>query len=338
MSHRHEPPYRPVVGQPLARRRDARAFGSGAVLIRFALPFSAAAPPARSGLVNPHPGASSSVIGFLRSALERPGRVPRSGPSDAAERLHAETAERLFDRLDPVRLDPGRVVALVAQGGLRDRLTARFPESRVVSCGPSLRVLPSDLPARRPFRASALVSSPSRLPLASGSADLVVSNLVLHWFADVVPILRETWRVLRPGGLTAFATFGPGTLEELRRSWRAVDDHTHIIEFMDMHDTGDAMVRAGFGDVVMDAERVTVTWPDAPAFLQDLRGLGTGNPHPGRPPGLVTPRKLAALVHALEAHRSDGRLPASVELVYGHGWKPEARAEVPLEFLTGRPR
>ena len=98
------------------------------------------------------------------------------------------------------------------------------------------------------------------------------------------------------------------------------------------------MVRAGFSDVVMDAERVTVTWSDVPACLQDLRGLGTGNPHPDRPPGLTTPRRRAALVHALEAYRSDGRLPASVELVYGHGWKPDARAEVPLEFLTGRPR
>ena len=154
-------------------------------------------------------------------------------------------------------------------------------------------------PSDGPPRAPALVSSPSRLPLASSSAELVVSNLILHWFEDVTSILRETWRVLRPGGLIAFATFGPGTLEELRRSWRAVDGHAHVIDLMDMHDTGDAMMRAGFGDVVMDAERVTVTWPDARALLQDLRGLGTGNPHPARPPGLTTPRRLAVLVQAL---------------------------------------
>ena len=288
--------------------------------------------------MNPRSPDASGETGSLRSALERIGRARRTGAPDAAERLHAETAERLFDRLDPVRLEPDRVVDLVAQAGLRDRLAARFPRSRVVSCGPSLRVLLAGLPARRPPPAPALVSSPIRLPLASGSADLVVSNLVLHWFADLAPLLGETWRVLRPGGLTAFATFGPGTLEELRRSWEAVDDHTHIIDFMDMHDTGDAMVRAGFGDVVMDAERVTVTWPDAPALLQDLRGLGTGNPHPGRPPGLTTPRRLAALVRALEAYRSDDRPSATVELVYGHGWKREARTEVPLELLTGGPR
>lgn len=291
-----------------------------------------------NGPVNARSPGFSRETRFLRSVLERAERVRRPGALDAAERLHAETAERLFDRLDPVRLDPRWVVELVAQGGLRDRLSARFPESRVVSCGPSLRVLLSGLPARRPSRVSALVSSPNRLPLAPGSADLVVSNLVLHWFTDLASVLRETWRVLRPGGLTAFATLGPGTLEELRSSWKTLDDHVHFIDFIDMHDTGDAMVRAGFSDVVMDAERVTVTWSDVPACLQDLRGLGTGNPHPDRPPGLTTPRRRAALVHALEAYRSDGRLPASVELVYGHGWKPDARAEVPLEFLTGRPR
>ena len=286
---------------------------------------------------SPLPDASCETE-FLQSALERAGRARRPGAPDAVERLHAEAAERLFDHLDPVRLEPDAVVDLVAQAGLHDRLAERFPRSRAVSCGPSLRVLLAGLPSPRPPLASALVSSPIHLPLASGSADLVVSNLVLHWFADPAPLLRETCRVLRPGGLTAFATFGPGTLEELRRGWEAVDDHTHIIDFMDMHDAGDAMVRAGFGDVVMDAERITVTWPDAPALLQDLRGLGTGNPHPGRPPGLTTPRRLAALVRVLDAYRSGDRLPATVELVYGHGWKREARAEVPIELLTGGPR
>ena len=104
-----------------------------------------------------------------------------------------------------------------------------------------------------------------------------------------------------------------------------------------MHDVGDAMVRAGFEDVVMDAERISVTWPDVPALLRDLRGLGTGNPLPGRPLGLTTPRMLRALVDAYEGRLPSGRVAATVELVHGHGWKPEGRAEVPLEAFA-RPR
>ena len=176
----------------------------------------------------------------------------------------------------------------------------------------------------------AVAASPMRLPFIAGSTDLVASNLGLIWFAEPGPILREVWRVLRPGGLIAFATLGPGTLMELRRSWKSVDDRSHLIDFIDMHDIGDAMIKAGFGDVVMDAERITVTWPDVAALLRDLQGLGTGNPLPDRPPGLTTPRKLDTFVDAYRREMPSGRVHGTVELVHGHGWKPESRAEAPL--------
>lgn len=287
--------------------------------------------------VNDEPPTLSDVR--LRAALDRSvcARHRRRGAPGAAEKLCEETASRLFDHLDPVRLEPRWVVDLAMQCGLEARLAERFPGSKVVSCGLSPRAAVPDPGARTP----AIAASPARLPLATGSADLVASSLGMSWFTDPGPLLREAWRVLRPGGLIAFATFGPGTLEELRRSWRAVDDRSHLVEFVDMHDVGDAMVQAGFGDVVMDAERITVTWPDVPALLRDLRGLGTGNPLPGRPPGLTTPRRIAALAHAYEAQfpPEGGQVTATVELVHGHGWKPEARAEVPLEaFARPLPR
>ena len=268
-----------------------------------------------------------------RAALARSAFARRRGDPAAAERLCAETGERLFDHLDPVRLEPRWVVDLAMQCGLEGRLFERFPDSRILSCG-YLPRLPETGPAGRTL---AVAASPLALPLAAESADLVASNLGLCWFSDSGPVLREIRRVLRPGGLIAFTTLGPGTLSELRRSWESVDDRSHIIEFIDMHEIGDAMVKAGFADVVMDAERISVTWPDVPALLHDLRGLGTGNPLPDRPPGLTTPRRLRALVDSYEGRLPSGRVDATVELVHGHGWKPEGRAEVPLEAFA-RPR
>ena len=269
----------------------------------------------------------------LRAALARSSRARPRGEPGAADRLCEETAARLLEHLDPVRLEPVWVVDIVMQCALRDRLAERFPGARVLSCGYRPGAI-SPGGAEGPGEIPHVVASPLRLPIADGSADLVVSNLALSWYSDAGPFLREAWRVLRPGGLAAFATFGPETLAELRQGWNTVDDYSHIIDFIDMHDIGDAMLHVGFGDVVMDAERITVTWPAFGALLEDLRGLGTGNPLPGRPSGLTTTRKLAALENAYPARLPGGRVPATVELVHGHGWKPQGRAEVPFDSLT----
>ena len=249
-----------------------------------------------------------------------------------AERLCDETAVRLLDHLDPIRLEPRWVVDLVMRCDIRAHLVERYPRTRVLSCG----YLPSAFVPGPPGEHGCVGASPLRLPVAGASVDLVVSNLALSWYPEVGPVLREAWRVLRPGGLVAFATFGPETLVELRQSWSEVDGRSHIIDFTDMHDVGDAMVQAGFADVVMDAERITVTWSDVGALLDDLRALGTGNPLPNRPNGLTTPRMLAALGNAYPARLPAGRVGATVELVHGHGWKPQARAEVPLDSLATR--
>ena len=237
---------------------------------------------------------------------------------------------RLLDHLDPIRLDPQWVVNVVMQCDLHDRLAERYPHAGVLSCG----YLPGAFVPGRPGENGFVAASPLRLPVANASADLVVSNLALCWYPEVGPLLQEMWRVLRPGGLVAFATFGPETLEELRQSWSAVDNRSHIIDFIDMHDIGDAMVKIGFADVVMDAERVTVTWSHVGSLFEDLRALGTGNLLPGRPSGLTTPRMLAALADSYPGRLPGGRVGATVELVHGHGWKMQARAEVPLDSLA----
>ncbi len=64
------------------------------------------------------------------------------------------------------------------------------------------------------------------LPFADDSFDFVFSNLMMQWCTDLEPRLHELRRVLAPGGLLMFTTFGPDTLMELRASWEAVDGYT----------------------------------------------------------------------------------------------------------------
>jgi malonyl-CoA O-methyltransferase len=127
-------------------------------------------------------------------------------------------------------------------------------------------------------------------------------------------------RVLRPGGLLLFTSFGPDTLRELRDSWSRVDGYTHVNAFQDMHDVGDALVRTRFAEPVMDVERLTVTYPDVWQLMRELKQIGAHNVTGGRRRGLTGKARMQRLVRAYEAFRCDGVLPASYEIVNGHAW------------------
>ncbi len=104
-----------------------------------------------------------------------------------------------------------------------------------------------------------------------------------------------------------------------------MDSHTHVSPFLDMHDIGDALVRARFADPVMDAERFTLTYRELTELMRELKVLGARNATLDRPRALCGRARLAALETAYEEHRQDGRLPASYEVLYGHAWAPEQK-------------
>ena len=158
------------------------------------------------------------------------------------------------------------------------------------------------------------------LPLARGSVSLAWSNLMLQWLHDPLPALKEIHRVLEVGGMLMFSTLGPDTLKELRAALPP-SDAEHLHRFIDMHDLGDALVGAGFSDPVMDMEMLTVTYTSLDDLLHDLRASGSANAAVTRPRGLVGKGHWQKLRANYERLRRDGRLPATVEVVYGHAWK-----------------
>jgi len=162
------------------------------------------------------------------------------------------------------------------------------------------------------------------LPLKDGAVDLIFSSAAFQWCNDLDQALTECRRVIKPGGLIMFSSFGPDTLKELREAWRVIDDSPRINQFIDMHDVGDALIRAGFSSPVLECERLTATYADAHALMRDLRGTGAVNALRGRRRGLSTARELQRVIAAYETHRQNGTLPATYEVVYAHAWCPGA--------------
>ena len=174
---------------------------------------------------------------------------------------------------------------------------------------------------------------------------MIFSNLTLQWCSDLDKVFAEFRRLLKPGGLALFSTFGPDTLKELRDSWAAADKAVHVGAFIDMHDIGDALLRSGFADPVMDAERFTLTYADVYGVMNELKALGAHNAATGRPRTLTGKGRLRAMAAAYERYRDNGILPASFEVVYGLAWAPAVSAvntreegvvKIPLSALQRR--
>ncbi len=248
---------------------------------------------------------------------------------DAAAVLQREIADRLLARLDLIKLVPETIADIGAGTGYcTARLERRYRGATVVALDISPAMLAHARRQRSWFSRQRFVCGDAeRLPLATGSMDMIVSNLALQW-CDPDSAFREFVRVLRPGGLLMFTTFGPDTLRELRAAWRSVDSDAHVHDFIDMHDLGDALVRAGFAEPVMDVERFTLTYADVKSVLHDLKRIGAHNAAVSRPHALTGKARFQRFVAAYEAMRQQGRIPATYEAVYGHAWAPAVRTSI----------
>ncbi len=242
--------------------------------------------------------------------------------------VQAEIRARLLERLDLVKLQPQRVLDLgAASGGSSKALKNRYPKAHVVALDLSRRMLERATREQSFFRRfDAVVADAQQLPIREASIDLVFSNLMLAWCSDVDAVFQNAARVLRADGLFTFTTLGPDTLTEVRRAFRQVDAYTHVHRFIDMHDLGDALLRTGFAEPVMDTERLVVTYPTADTLLRELHQSGSSNLTAGRRFGLLGRKGYRAAQEALEASRREGVIPITVEVVYGHAWKGAPRA------------
>ena len=272
-----------------------------------------------------NPGREPTTIDFatIDQTRVRTGFDRAAGRYDGADFLQAEVRERLLDRLELVRLDPAWVLDLGAGTGRSlPALAARFPAARLLALDLALAML--GVAAGRHPAAEPVCADAGRLPLADASVDLVFSSLMLHWAPDMGAVLDGVRRVLRYPGLFTFATLGPDSYRELRAAWAATDDYPHVLAFPEMHGLGDALVQAGFQEPVLATETLTITYPDVRTLARDLKDTGTANATAGRPRGLTSPRRWARMAAAYERYRdAQGRLPATIEMVFGQAWAPD---------------
>jgi len=270
----------------------------------------------------------------LRQARRAFERAARLGQDPAV--LQREVERRMLERLDYIRIRPSRVLdAGCGAGRGLALLGRRFPDTELVgmdfaAAAVRLAVHADSFIARvrrRLFGAARfhVCADFVSLPLRPGSVDMVWSNLALAWAAEPHAALREFHRVLSSGGLLMLSTYGPDTLKELRAAFAVGSRARHVHSFADMHDLGDMLVASGFAAPVMDMETIRLTYADVATLARDLRASGQTCAARDRRRGLMGRDTWRRLVDAYEQERTQGRLPATIEVVYGHAWKGEPR-------------
>jgi malonyl-CoA O-methyltransferase len=251
-----------------------------------------------------------------------------SGSYDAAAALQERVRTELLGRLDELKVSPQTVLDLGAGTGQASRaLRRRYPKALTVAVDIAPGMLArAKLQSRWLRRFERVRADAYALPFRDASFELVFSSLMLQWCDDLDAVFGELARVLAPGGLLLFSTFGPGTLAELRESWAAADGQpNHVNHFFDPPAIGSALMHAGLAEPVLDVDRIVMQYPDALALMRELKAIGAHNVTRGRSRGLTSRRRLAAMTAAYETLRRDGKLPATYEVIHASSWGAERR-------------
>ncbi|TVQ28108.1 MAG: methyltransferase domain-containing protein [Wenzhouxiangella sp.] len=264
----------------------------------------------------------------MKQMIAQRRALSRALDYDKETALAREIGQRLLERLDGLRFEPGVIADLgCATGHQAQALHKRFPQAKVLALDCSLAMLGL---ARRhrgwwKHRFELINGQIEALPLCEDSVDLVYANLSLHGSTAISSALASMRRVLRPGGLLLVSVPGLDTLRELRQAWHQVEpESARVMPFTDAQRLGSALTRAGFAEPVLDTDWLTTRSESPRDLLETLRRSGFGNTGPDRPRGLTHPDRLKAVLAALARQADpDGAIRATWEIVYASAWAPE---------------
>jgi NADH dehydrogenase [ubiquinone] 1 alpha subcomplex assembly factor 5 len=254
--------------------------------------------------------------------------------------LKREIASRLVERLDDVRRTFPLALDLGCHG---DEIAAALGGRKTIE-----HLIRADLGlgfARR-SGGPAVVADEEALPFAAQRFDLVLSAMSLHWVNDLPGALIQIARILKPDGLFMGAMLGGATLWQLRQALAAAESEIEdglsprVSPFADLRDAAGLLQRAGFALPVADSETINVEYANALELMRELSAMGESNLVVERRRGLT---RRATLLRAAEIYRerftqTSGRIAASFEVLFLHGWAPHESQPKPLMPGSARHR
>nr|XP_054759374.1 arginine-hydroxylase NDUFAF5, mitochondrial-like [Lytechinus pictus] len=144
------------------------------------------------------------------------------------------------------------------------------------------------------------------------------------------PLSQQIHTALKKDGAFIGAIFGGDTLFELRCSLQLAELEReggfapHISPFADMQDIGNLLSRSGYNMLTVDKEELQVNYPSMYELMHDLKGMAENNASWSRKNYLQRDTMAAAAAIYKDMYgNEDGTIPATFQVLFMIGWKPD---------------
>ncbi len=154
------------------------------------------------------------------------------------------------------------------------------------------------------------------LPLLESTVNHIYSNLALQWCQNLTAVFTGFSKIMKKGGQLNFSTFGPATLQELKKSWAEVDHHQHVNEFYSDSDLRHFLQQTGFNHIQIEARQYQSNYPSVIGLMRELKGIGAHNVLTGRNRKTTSKSQMQKMFAVYEQYRENNMIPASYEVIF----------------------
>ncbi len=236
-------------------------------------------------------------------------------------KIQNQVSESLLEWLEP-KTDRLRVLDLgCGPGSCYDLVKAVWPHSEYTG----IDIAPGMIEQAKLNYPEAdwLVADMQSLPFADASFDLIVSSSSMQWLHNLMPVFKESQRLLKPGGEFWFGLYIDGTLGSLKEAWSRIDNLQHVNDFMDAGSLFEELTQAGFEVNFQQQQLIKQPFEHVLDLLRSIKTVGANQVERDNQGARLTKRTLDQLQYELSAIQK-GEIEAEYETLFVHAVKPES--------------
>ncbi|RXG52780.1 NADH dehydrogenase [ubiquinone] 1 alpha subcomplex assembly factor 5 [Armadillidium vulgare] len=225
--------------------------------------------------------------------------------------IKEEVGYRLADRILDIKKDFGEGLDLGCGKGFVSRhiMDVSLKKLHMGELSPSLLKL-AEVPEGIEIKKQ-VMDEESQLPFDKNALDIVISNLRTGLLGLPSIANREFKEVFPCKELFSISGFA-----------------SHVSPFTEIRDIGGLLNQAGFTLLTIDTDEITIRYPTLFELMWDLKGMGESNASLNRKLHLHRDTMMAAAAIYQEMYGTEDTIPATFQIIYMIGWKPDPKKAV----------